>query len=413
MSRQQITIPLDIADVDVLEVEYRGGAYHIKLESSLEYAYCRKCGQKITALHERDEWVKVQHLPILDRAVFVYYRPKRYRCPNCEGGPTTTQRLSWHEPNSPHTVAYDRYLLRALVNSTVEDVTHKEPVSYDSMVGVLDRCVAAQVEWTRYSDLNVLGIDEIALKKGQRDYVVIVSARLKDGTLAVLGVLPDRSQATVRGFLESIPTPLRDTINTTCSDLYDSYLQAVRASLPHARLVIDRFHVARLYREAADSLRKAEMKRLKRTLSAEVYRTLKGALWAFRKRPVDLLSEQRAVLNRLFALAPALKVAYTLREDLTHLFDTTPAKNKAKRLLRDWQAKVRASGVACFDKFLRTLDRFWNEITNYFVDFHTSGFVEGLNNKLKVLKRRCYGLFNLHHLFQRIFLDLEGYRLFS
>lgn len=412
MARQQITIPLDIADVNVLEVEFRGRAYHIKLESSLEYAYCRKCGQVITALHEREDWVKVQHLPILDRAVFLYYQPKRYRCPDCEGGPTTTQRLSWHEPNSPHTVAYDRYLLRVLVNSTIEDVTHKEHVSYDSMVGVLERCVADRVAWERFSDLNVLGIDEIALKKGQRDYVVIVSTRQKDGTLAILGVLPDRTQATVKAFLDSIPQRLRDTITTTCCDLYDSYLQAARASLPHVRLVIDRFHVARLYRDAADSLRKSEMNRLKRTLAPEPYRTLKGALWAFRKHHADLLPDEQAVLNRLFALTPILKVAYLLRDDLTDIFDTAPAKNKAKRLLRDWQARVHASALHCFDKFLDTLDRFWNEITNYFVDFQSSGFVEGLNNKLKVLKRRCYGLFNLSHLFQRIFLDLEGYRLF-
>jgi transposase len=169
MSNQQISIPLDLADVNVLSVEFRCGAYLIKLESSLEYAYCRQCGQRITALHEREDWVKVQHVPILDRAVFIYYRPKRYRCPDCEGGPTTTQRLSWHQPNSPHTVAYDQYLLRMLVNSTIEDVTHKAPVSYDSMVGVLERCVADKVDGERFDDLNVLGIDEIALKKGQRD----------------------------------------------------------------------------------------------------------------------------------------------------------------------------------------------------------------------------------------------------
>src|SRR5712691_414897 len=413
MGQHQITIPLDIADVNVLSVEFRGGVYHIKLESSLEYAYCRQCGQRITALHEREDWVKVQHLPILDRAVLLYYRPKRYRCPDCEGGPTTTQRLSWHQPNSPHTVAYDQYLLRLLVNSTIEDVTHKTQVSYDSMVGVLERCVADKVDWERFDDLNVLGIDEIALKKGQREYVVIVSTRQKDGSMAVLGVLPDRSQATVKAFLDSIPARLRATITTTCCDLYDSYLQAARASLPHARLVVDRFHVARLYRDAADSLRKAEMKRLKRTLPAQTYRTLKGALWAFRKRRDDLLPDERAVLDRLFALSPSLKVAYTLREDLTAIFDTALAKNRAKRLLRDWQARVRASGLDCFDTFLDTLHRFWAEITNYFVDFQSSGFVEGLNNKLKVLKRRCYGLFNLGHLFQRIFLDLEGYRLFS
>lgn len=136
-------------------------------------------------------------------------------------------------------------------------------------------------------------------------------------------------------------------------------------------------------------------------------------MWAFRKRHDDLLPDERAVLDRLFALSPSLNVACTLREDLTAIFDTAPGKNRAKRLLRDWQARVRGTGLNCFDTFLDTLDRFWNEITNYFVDFQSSGFVEGLNNKLKVLKRRCYGLFNLGHLFQRIFLDLEGYRLFS
>lgn len=413
MSRQQITIPLDLADVNVLEVAYVGGAYQIKLESTLNYGYCRKCGQKITALHERDEWVKVQHLPILDRGVFLYFQPKRYRCLACDDQPTTTQQLAWHQPYSPHTVAYDQYLMRALVNATVEDVTHKEHVTYDSMLGVLARCVQTQVQWTRYSTLNVLGIDEIALTKGQGDYVVIVSARQRAGTLSVVGVLPDRSEATVRAFLSSIPAPLRATIKTVCCDMYASYHQAVRAILPHARLVVDRFHVARLYRDAVDTLRKSELKRLKRTLPVKIYRTLKGVLRAFRKHKDDLLPEELLLLDRLFALSPTLAVAYALREELTHIFDTAPGKNSAKRQLRAWQAKVRASGVDCFDTFLGTLDRFWNEITNYFIDFHTSGFVEGLNNKIKVLKRRCYGILNLGHLFQRIFLDVEGYRHFA
>ena len=88
----------------------------------------------------------------------------------------------------------------------------------------------------------------------------------------------------------------------------------------------------------------------------------------------------------------------------------TTYKNDAKRALRAWETRVRDSGLTCFDNFLKTLHRHWEAITNYFVDLLTSGFVEGLNNKLKVLKRRCYGISNLDHFFQRIFLDLEGYR---
>ena len=74
---------------------------------------------------------------------------------------------------------------------------------------------------------------------------------------------------------------------------------------------------------------------------------------------------------------------------------------------------MRASGLQCYERFLQTLDTWRDEITTYFLNRHNSGFVEGLNNKIKVLKRRCYGIFNLPHLFQRLFLDLAGYRLFA
>ena len=414
MAKAHISIALDIEDVTVLKVEIgKDGSLHIQLESTLKYAYCRKCGQRITTLHSYDEWVKVQHLPILDKAVFLSYRPKRYECPDCDGKPTSTQQLTWHEPHSPHTKAYDAYLLRLLVNSTVSDVAHKANMPYESVWGVVERCLARQVDWSQYTSLGTVGVDEIALRKGHGDFIGIVSARLSDGHLAILGVLPDRTKETVSAFFRAIPARLRVTIISVCADLYEGYLNAAQEILPHARRVIDRFHVARLYRDAADSLRKRELRRLKATLPPDQYKTLKGHLWAFRKTPADLTFTEQTLLNRLFSLSPILKTVYTLRERLTDIFDTAPSKNVAKRQLREWEAQVQAAGLTVFDAFRATLHRYWNEITNYFVDLQTSGFVEGLNNKLKVLKRRCYGIFNLEHLFQLIFLDLEGYRLFA
>jgi transposase len=413
MAKVQISLPLDIEDVEVLKVEVQGESIHIQVESSLKYAYCEHCGRKISAFHGYGDWVKLQHLPSFGRSVFIHYRPKRYRCPDCEDHPTTRQQLEWHVPNSPHTKAYDEYLLRALVNSTVQDVSSRERLPYDTVAGVVDRCIATSVDWTQYRRLGTVGLDEIADLKGHGNFIVIISAKLPDNHLALLGVLPDRKKETVKRFLESMPPALRASIDSVCSDLCESYLQAVHEVLPKARLVIDRFHVAKLYREAADCLRKSELKRLRKTLPPEEYQQLKGSLWAFRKNETDVSSEERVVLDRLFAHSPVLKVAYALREQLTAIFEQAPFKNAAKRLLRDWQAQVRASSLTCFDKFLGTLQRYWNEITNYFVDLQSSGFVEGLNNKLKVLKRRCYGLPNLAHLFQRIFLDLEGYRLFG
>jgi transposase len=414
MAKSQIWIPLDIEDVKVLKVEVnQNGDLHITVESSLNYGFCRQCGRKLTKLHGYDGWVKVQHLPSFGHKVFLHYRPKRYECPDCDGQPTTTQQLSWHEPNSPHTKAFDDYLLRLLVNSTVQDVSRKAHVPYETVWGVVERRLATRVDWHDYTRLGTLGVDEIARRKGQGDYLCIVSACLPNGDLAILAVLPNRKKETVKAFFESIPPELRATIDSVCTDLYEGYLQATQEVLPQARRVIDRFHVAKLYREATDRLRKTELARLKASLPKAQYATLKGHLWAFRKSPSQLNSDEQAVLDRLFALSPTLKAAYEAREQLTHIFDTAPSKNAAKRQLRDWEAYVQAAGLTCFDTFRRTLHRYWNEITNYFVDLRSSGFVEGLNNKLKVLKRRCYGIFNLDHLFQLIFLDLEGYRLFG
>jgi len=112
-----------------------------------------------------------------------------------------------------------------------------------------------------------------------------------------------------------------------------------------------------------------------------------------------------------------LKLAYTFHEELTAIFEVRPTKEEAKKRLLKWAAKVSHSTLTCFDKFLTTLNNRLNEIVNYFVKRLGSGFVKGLNNKVKTIKRRCYGILPLDAetarvttLFQRLYLDLEGYR---
>jgi transposase len=312
-----------------------------------------------------------------------------------------------------HTVAYDEHLLVELVNSTVEDVSLRERIAYDQVLGALERRIRAEVDWSQYVELGSLGLDEIALKKGHRDFVTIVTARLADGRLVILGVLEDRQKDSVVEFLRSIPQRLSQTIRTVCCDMWEGYTEAVREELPGVRIVVDRFHVAKNYHAAADSLRKQELKRLKGELTEEEYQQLKGSMWAFRKKPDELKPEESQTLQCLFAHAPKVKQAYDLREQLTDIFEQPLAKADAQQKIRTWIKRVKQSELKCFNDFLNTLDHWWEEITNYFVNRENSGFVEGFNNKLKVLKRRCYGIFNRQHLFQRIYLDLEGFRLFA
>jgi len=414
MKRAQVTVPLDIPDVRVLSTEInKAGELIITIESTKEGTLCRQCGREVRMRHGYDEWTIIRHLPVFGRPSYLRYRPRRYQCMECEDHPTTTQRLEWREGNSPQSMAYDDHLLLQLVNSTVEDVSIKEGVAYDCVLGVLERRISASVDWGQYVALGVIGLDEIALKKGHSNFVVIVTARLVDGRVVILAVLPDRQKDTVVEFLRSIPERLKQSIHTVCCDMYEGFTEAVREELSHARIVIDRFHVARAYRDGLDNLRKQELGRLKKELPDVEYKQLKGSMWALRKKPADLNTEERRTLRLLFRYSPKLKQAYDLRQQLTAIFDQPNSPTSAKTKIRTWIKRVARSELRCFDKFINTLGCWWEEIINYFVNRDNSGFVEGLNNKLKVLKRRCYGLFNPKHLFQRIFLDLEGYRLFA
>ena len=414
MAKAQITIPLDIPDVRVLQTSVgERGEIIITIESTKGGTQCRKCGKWITKVHGRDEWVTIRHLPAFGRSSFLRYRPKRYQCQNCEGHPTTTEKLDWQDANSPHSFAYDNHILLQLVNSTVEDVSVKEGLSYDNVVGALERRIASDTDWTGMADIEILGLDEIALKKGHRDYVTLVTGRLGDGEIVILGVLPGHEKAEVVQFLRSIPPRIVQSVQTVCCDLWEAYTEAVREELPTARIVVDRFHVAKHYREAAEQVRKQELLHLKKTLSKVEYQKLNGSFRAFRKNAKDLNQEERKILRRFFERSPSAKLAYVLRERLTAIFEMNLSKKQAQAKIRRWIQQVQQSGLHCFDDFLKLLSAWWEEITNYFIQRENSGFVEGFNNKVKVLKRRCYGIFNLKHLFQRIYLDLHGYRLFA
>ena len=152
---------------------------------------------------------------------------------------------------------------------------------------------------------------------------------------------------------------------------------------------------------------------MKQELSEEAYKQLKGAMWALRKSEEQLTDADKDVLVCLFAHSPCLQMAYELCHELTAIFDMQLSKREGKRQIWKWMHKVRASKLRCFDSFLTTLETWLDDIANYFIDRHTSGFVEGFNNKLKVIKRRCYGILNVTHLFQRIQLDFYGHSLFA
>lgn len=186
------------------EINARGELI-VTVESPKLGTKCGQCGRWISKLHGQEDWVVVRHLPIFGRPTYPRYRPKRYECQECKWKPTTAEQLDWRDKNSMHTVSYDDHLLVQLVNGTVEDMSLKERIAYDQVLGALERRISARVDWSQYLEIGILGLDEIALKKGHRDFVTIVTAQLADGRLVILGVLADRQKDSVVEFLRGDP----------------------------------------------------------------------------------------------------------------------------------------------------------------------------------------------------------------
>jgi transposase len=404
---------LGLEDVKITQVKIRSDkTLLIRVKSTKAEISCHRCG-RLTKPYGYGRTLELRHLSIFGKKTFIEITPPRGICEFCDDHPTTTQTLSWFERNAHHTKDYEKAILLSLIHSTITDVSIKEELSESTIQRIIDKRIDAKTEWKSIKKLGIIGIDEISLKKGYRDFITIITSRVDD-TIRVLGLIKGREKSEIKAFLKGIPKKQRKTIVAFCTDMYDGFINAAKEIFGEAiPVIVDRFHIAKLYRKSLVSLRKKELARLKKELSAEEYHSLQGAIKILIKKNEKYSRDERVILESLFNYSTALKAAYRLTRQLTSIFNTHHRKNTAIRKINEWIEKVEESDVNCFHGFIKTFMKYEDEVTNYFIDRQTSGFIEGLNNKIKVIKRRCYGILNLKNFFQRIFLDLQGYQFFN
>jgi transposase len=411
----EFRIKLDIKDLEITSQAINNkGEIILKVISTKTETPCHKCGKPATIRYGYGPELTIRHLPIFDTPVYLVINPVRYKCGDCDDTITTSEVYDWCKRGSHITTGLSDYLMRQMIHSTAEDVSKKEGVSYKKLTVAINNAIATKVNWASYSSLNNLGIDEFAIKKGHNDYVTVISTKsTPDGQVTVIGVLPGRLKEDVLAFLKSIPAHLKKTVESVCTDMYDGFVFAVLEVFGEGVLVIDRYHVSKRYREPLDKLRISEMKRLKSTLPEDEYSLLEGMMWILRKNHECLSEAERSKLALLYKHSPKLKAAHSLALKLTHIFNTHCSKKSGVAKLDRWIKRVQKSDVTCFKSFIGTLIKYKSYIANYFKKRRNSGFVEGLNNLIKVAKRRCYGILKTETLFQRLFLDLQGFEIYA
>lgn len=415
LKKIEMVIPaelLGLSDVKVIEIYLRDGTeLIIKVVSTCEDTKCRKCGKDCKS-HGYDRPMELRHLPVLGYKTFIQLTPKRGICYECDDKPvTTTQVLDWYNRHGRQTKPYENHLLFELINSTISDVSRKEEVDYHAIEKILDKHVATEVDYSSIAFLGVLGIDEISLRKGRKKYVTVITYR-HNNEVKILKVIDGRTKNKIKEFFKSIPKRLKQTVTAVCSDLYEGYVNAAKEVFNDKVVVADRFHIAKLYRKQLISVRKSELKRLKKEMSETEYKSLKPAIAVLRKGRDYFTEDEKGIVAPLFKHAPNLKLAYDYSQWLTAIFNSKINKNDATKKIQSWINDVLSSPLKCFNRFISTLTDNLDIITNYFINRQTSGFVEGFNNRLKALTRRCYGLKNVGRFFQRVKLDTEGLETF-
>jgi len=353
----EFRIKLDIKDLEITSQAINNkGEIILKVISTKTETPCHKCGKPATIRYGYGPELTIRHLPIFDTPVYLVINPVRYKCGDCDDTITTSEVYDWCKRGSHITTGLSDYLMRQMIHSTAEDVSKKEGISYKKLTVAINNAIATKVNWASYSSLNILGIDEFAIKKGHNDYVTVISTKsTPDGQVTVIGVLPGRLKDDVLAFLKSIPDHLKKTVESVCTDMYDGFVFAVVEVFGDGVLVIDRYHVSKRYREPLDKLRISEMKRLKSTLPEEEYSLLEGLMWILRKNHECLSEAERSKLALLYKHSPKLKAAHSLALKLTHIFNTHCSKKSGVAKLDRWIKRVQKSDVTCFKSFIGTL----------------------------------------------------------
>lgn len=243
-----------------------------------------------------------------------------------------------------------------------------------------------------------MNIDEIALKKGHGNFVLVLSAP-EEGY--ALDVLPDRERKTLEKWLDGLPPEVKKAIKIVNLDMWEPYTLAIKAKLPQACIVVDRFHVMKNLNHCLTLARRE----IQRNASNEVKEQLKGSRWALVKNQKDLNEKQRAKLENLYQVSPELKTCHQLKEEFRTIFETITDREKARAALLRWIKQVENQSVAALQSFLVTLKNWLELILNYFIERWTNAFAEGINNKIKLIKRRAFGFTNFDHFRLRILVE--------
>jgi transposase len=367
-------------DQEVVELETHTRSV-ITLEPLADaWPFCSVCGEDGERVHTYDTR-RVRDLNLAHARVELVVPNRKLRCANCRT--IRTEGHSFLGPYRRHTLRFERAVADLCRHLPIKQVAEHFDLSWHAVKEVDKRRLEREVGTPCYDGLRRLGVDEVAVHKGHTYLTTVLD--LETGRIVWVG--KGRTEATLSSFFEELTPEQRQSIEAVASDMASGFRSAVEKACPHAAQVYDLFHVVAKYsREVVDVVRLEEASK-----QDEAGRKLiKGSRYLLLKNDSNLRESQRQDLQILLAANETLNTVYVLKDQLKQIWSyTDPAS--ARQALDHWCALAEQSGITPLATFARNLRRHEKGIVNHSVYPLHTGQLEGINNKIKVIKRQAYG----------------------
>lgn len=310
---------------------------------------------------------------------------RRVKCDQC--GKVKQEKLSWIADNPWYTKRFAFLVGRRCKSSTVWDVAKEFRLDWETVKELDKQYMRAQLNRFGTPAPRVIGIDEISIKKGH-NYRIVVSDLIRRRAIWFGG--KDRKEKSMDMFYEWLGPKKSKKIQLVVMDMWEAFANSAKKNIHHADILYDKFHVMKHLGEAMDKIRKLEYKRL--TGKDRDY--IKGHKYTLLSRKKNLSLKGRKALKELLEINKRLNTAYLLKESFSQLWNYN-REGWARRFFNNWKTALKWQRLKPYEKFAEMIENHWGGIAAYCKSENKQvplGFVEGLNNKIRVLQRRAYGL---------------------
>lgn len=316
--------------------------------------------------------------------IYLAFEVRRVECRSC--GKVKRERLEFLADNPFYTKRFAYYVGRRCRSATIKDIAAELKLDWHAVKELEKQYMVAQLAKPGRPGPKVIGIDEISISK-RHTYRIVVSDLVRQRPIWFGG--EDRSQASMGQFYEWLGNRKSQGVRLAVMDMWKPFRNATQACAPNAAILFDKFHVLRHLGEALDKVRKSEYARL----SGHQRRYIKGQKYTLLSRWDNLTLESRQALKILLAANKRINTAYLLKESFGQLW-SYEREGWARRFFENWRASLRWQRLKPYERFAEMIDRHWDGIAAYCKPENkvSLGFVEGLNNKIRVIQRRAYGL---------------------